>query len=418
MKYNKLERKIAFILTKFPGLKLAIKKVYQRLNYLRYKKNYYFKSDYKITKLTYENKESFFGYYDKSPINISNEYIIFQTSNTDTKKLPNPNVPVDLVLYDIKNDKYEIIDESYSYNWQQGTKLMWLSEDEFIYNNYDKNRDIYISKIYNVQTKEFKVVDFPIYDCYENRFSISLNFDRLNIGRADYSYSNRNVKVNWDDNANDGLYYLDLQSNNTKLIMSLETIIKLNYKDTMQNAKHKFNHIMISPNGKKFMFMHRWFTKDNRRYDTLYVSNIDGSKIQIIADDDMVSHCYWYDDKNIFAYLRDKDMGDKYYLIDIGTFKKTIVGDGLIDNFGDGHPSINNEKILFDTYPNKARMKELFIFNKNKLELLNIGESFESFDFYSETRCDLHPRFSFDGKKIFFDSVHSGKRQLYMMDIS
>lgn len=36
--YNGFERKIAFILTKFPGLKAGIKKLYQRLNYIRYKK--------------------------------------------------------------------------------------------------------------------------------------------------------------------------------------------------------------------------------------------------------------------------------------------------------------------------------------------------------------------------------------------
>jgi Tol biopolymer transport system component len=415
--YSGFERKIAFLLTKFPGIKQAIKKMYQKINYARYKKNYTFKSKYNIKPLTIDAKESFFGYYDKSPINSTNKFIIFQVSNTDTKKMPNSNISVDLVVYDIKNDKYEIIDQSCSYNWQQGTKLMWLNKYEFIYNDYDKNRDIYISKIYNIQTKKFEVIDFPIYDCFEDKFSISLNFDRLNIGRADYSYSNRKDKIDWTKNDNDGLYYIDLANNNSKLILTIETIIKNNFKDTMASAKHKFNHIMISPNGKKVMFMHRWFTTDNRRYDTLYVSNIDGSELKIVADDDMVSHCYWADDENIFAYLRDKDMGDKFYMISIFDTKKQIVGEGTIDKFGDGHPSINNNKILFDTYPNKARMKELFIYNKDKDNLENIGEFFESFDFYGETRCDLHPRFSFDGKKVFFDSVHSGQRQLYMMEL-
>ena len=57
--YNGMERKIAFLLTKFPGVKLAIKKIYQRINYIRYKKDYSFKSEYNIKKISYQDKESF-----------------------------------------------------------------------------------------------------------------------------------------------------------------------------------------------------------------------------------------------------------------------------------------------------------------------------------------------------------------------
>ena len=70
--YSTFERKIAFVLTNFPGLKAGIKKLYQRLNFLRYKKTYSFKSDYHIKKIGLKNKESYFGYYDKSPINSTN----------------------------------------------------------------------------------------------------------------------------------------------------------------------------------------------------------------------------------------------------------------------------------------------------------------------------------------------------------
>ena len=170
--YSGFERKIAFVLTQFPGLKLAIKKVYQRLNYMRYKKDFSFKSDYNLTKITYDDKESFFGYYDKSPINSSNEYIIFQSSNVDTKKLPDSNIAVDMVVYDIKNDSFEEVDKSYTYNWQQGTKLMWVSEFEFIFNSYSKEKNSYISKIYNIKTKEFKQIDFPIYDCFKKNMPL------------------------------------------------------------------------------------------------------------------------------------------------------------------------------------------------------------------------------------------------------
>ena len=166
--------------------------------------------------------------------------------------------------------------------------------------------------------------------------------------------------------------------------ITLNTIIKLNFKDTMKGAKHKFNHVMISPDGRrKMMFIHRWFLSDGRRYDTLYVSNVDGSDINIVADDDMVSHCFWYDNNHIFAYLRDKDMGDKYYIIDIVSGEKEAVGEGIIDKFGDGHPSVIGKQIIFDTYPDKARMKSLYMYDYENKKLVKLGEFFESFDFYS-----------------------------------
>lgn len=416
-RYNDFERFGALVLSRFPSLKSSIKKAYQRLNYLLNKKNYRVKCGFELIKLSVDGRESFFGYYDKSPLNAAGEYIIFQSSPVDTQDLPNGDLAIELIVFDIKANKYTVIDELYAYNWQQGSKLMWLTDDEFIYNNYCQESGAYISKIYNIKSKTIKTINYPIYDCYKGTFAVGLNFERLNIGRADYSYSNKNEVIDWENNEFDGLFYIDLEANTSKLIVALSDIIKSNYKDSMSGAKHKFNHVMISPDGKNIMFMHRWFTSANRRYDTLWSCDVGGENLSIISDDDMVSHCYWYDNNNVFAYLRDYSLGDKYYMINIQSKHKTVIGKGIIDAFGDGHPSISNDKVLFDTYPDKARMKRMYIFDMNSKKLSDLGEFYESFNYYNETRCDLHPRFSFDGTKVFFDSVHEGKRHLYMLDL-
>ena len=347
---------------------------------------------------------------------MTNEYIVFQSTNIDTKNIPDNNIPVDIVIYDVVNENYEKISTSNTYNWQQGARLMWIDKYKFIHNDFDYVRNKYISKIFDIKLKKNSVIDYPIYDCYEDEFAIGLNFERLNIVRADYSYSNMGLDIDWSNNY-DGLYLIDLKRNSSKLIVTIESIVKLNFKESMKGAKHQFNHVMISPDGRRMMFMHRWFLNDGRRYDTLYVSNVDGTDITMVADDDMVSHCFWYDDKHIFAYLRDASIGDKYYMINIDSLKKELVGKDIIDKFGDGHPNISGNKIIFDTYPDKSRMKSLYLYNYDDKNLEKLGEFLESFSFYGETRCDLHPRFSYDAKKIFFDSVHTGKRQLYMLDL-
>ena len=397
-------------------LKSSTKKIYQYLNYLYYTKKEKFISNLKLLKIGIK-EETFFGYYDKSPINSTNSFIIFQSTEYPTNKLPSKNSSIKLILYDLKKNNYKKKEEIFAYNWQQGAKLQWLDGNRFIFNNYLFKEKKYISKIYNSVSGEFEqVIDYPIYDCYKD-YALTLNFERLNLLRPDYGY--RNITSDEKEllqNDNDGIFYIDLLKNISKLLISINDIINLHYKKSMKNAKHWFNHIMISPDGNKFMFLHRWLV-GNRKYDALIISNKDGTGIKCLADDDMVSHCCWYGNDKIISFLRDKNLGNKYYLIDIVSGSKEILGPGIIDGFGDGHPSVFGNKMLFDTYPNKARMKELFVYDLNTGELEKLGEFFESFDFYGETRCDLHPKWSLDGKKIFFDSVHEGTTYLYMMDI-
>jgi putative transposase len=35
-----------------------------------------------------------------------------------------------------------------------------------------------------------------------------------------------------------------------------------------------------------------------------------------------------------------------------------------------------------------------------------------------ENRCDLHPRWSPDGRQVCIDSAHEGERQMYIVDVS
>lgn len=415
--YNFIEKGIARLLSSNPDFKVWVKRKYQELNYLIYRKDYSFKSDFKLNKISYNEEESFFGYYDKTPINRLNSHVIFQSSSFSTKEVPNPMKEINIVVWSILDNSYKIVDSINSYNWQQGCKLMWISDHEFIYNYYDDKRKDYGAKIYNIESSELKIFNRPIYDSTRD-YALSLNFERLNIARGDYAYFNKKSLIDWKDNGNDGIYILDLSTGKSELSISLSSIIKSNFKNSMTDARHKFNHIMISPDGTKFMFMHRWFTPNGQRFDTLYVSSKNGDTITKLSDDGMVSHCCWKDNDTIIAYLRDENLGDKFFVLDVKSRIKSILGEGKLDQYGDGHPSYYEDKVLFDTYPNKSRMKELFIYHLDKNKLEKIGEFYESLDYYGETRCDLHPRFSSNGEMVFFDSVHEGVRNLYMIKLN
>jgi Tol biopolymer transport system component len=174
---------------------------------------------------------------------------------------------------------------------------------------------------------------------------------------------------------------------------------------------------MIAPDKQHFIFLHRWISK-GIKYDALFSAHKDGQDLKCLADDGMVSHCFWMNNTEIIAYMRDNVNGDKYYKINIQSGEREIFGDRVINSYGDGHPSVHGSRILFDTYPDRSRMKSLFIYDSQNDVLDKAGEFFEPMSYAGECRCDLHPRFSPDGKKVFIDSVHEGKRKLYEISLS
>ncbi|MBT5856602.1 glycosyl transferase [bacterium] len=414
--FNLVERSVAKALRQFPGIKCHIKTLYQRLNYLICCKSHCYQTELSIHALSKNGEESFFGYYDKSPLNETGDWVLYHSvpKQISTKQLPNPTVPVGIMGYHIPTQETVRFSESYAYNWQQGARLQWVNETDFIFNDYSSESDTYVSHIYSVKTKQkIKTLPFPIYDV-KGTTAITLDFDRLAIMRPDYGYRNRKAVA--EDLDRNGLYLGDLNTSKVELIMSLSQLAKLDAHVNMKNTVHKVNHIMLSPSGTKFMVLHRYFV-DGVKWDRLITMNCDGTNPQVLVANQMVSHCNWEDDDTIVGFLRNDSGKDGYYRVDVASKKVTPLSTQLSSCLGDGHPSVLNGKMITDTYPDKARMKHLLCLDMSTNTLKELGQFKESFDYGGETRCDLHPRWSPDGTKVFFDSVHSGQRQLYYLSL-
>jgi len=416
-RYSLTERLIARALNKAPGLKRTLKLCYQTISYWVYKKPYQYRSNYTLNTIP-SNQETFFGYYDKSPISADGRYILFHQSSLNTKHMPQSDRPVSVSVWDVHRQIPVYRAEAKAYNWQQGARLQWLSSSKFIYNNYSDELGYHAVAVQLRDSATYKeqAIPFPVYDCYNDAYALSLSFERLYKLRPDYGYRNHSVAEQLIDDNEDGVFFIDLLTGQRKLLISLATLSNINPFPKKDKFQHKVNHIMISPNGQQFIFLHRYLI-NGRRYDRLFVANADGTNLSILADDEMVSHCCWLNNHEIIGYLRNYSLGDKYFKIDVNTKKIEIVGKGIIDKYGDGHPSIQKKYMVFDSYPNKSRMKDLFFFNLETNELTKLGEFYESLKYQGQTRCDLHPRFSDDGKKVFFDSVHDGMRKLYWIDL-
>ena len=86
----------------------------------------------------------------------------------------------------------------------------------------------------------------------------------------------------------------------------------------------------------------------------------------------------------------------------------------------DGHPSYSPDgsMILFDTYPDRARVASVKVASgPNDSDVKTVARVFAPFKYDNDTRCDLHPRWNRAGDRVCFDGVFEGHRGLYVVEI-
>lgn len=417
--FSQKERLIASLLSSTPLLKRFIKKAYVVLNYAIHRKRYRMlvliqnKTINLIEPLSIKN-ETFFGYYDKSPENC-NGLVIFNETQADTKRKPTINKPLFINILNLDSKIINPIGRSYSYTWQQGCRAQWISGTKLVYNFFESGK--YKCGLFDIiQSKIIKTYDFPVQDSFFEDYYLSLNYTRIMNLRPDYGYRNLPLLSDTEmkELRHDGIWKVDFTTGTGTLILKLEDICNLKPQKTFKNALHKVNHVMISPDGKGFIFIHRWYV-GVRRYDRLIYC--DFKSLKVLSSEDMVSHMCWIDSNTIFGYLRHNGK-DGFYFI------KIITGDFIpcteltsLGN-GDGHPSAWGDWIVIDTYPDKSQLQHLYLYNRVTGLITPLIEIFHGIKYYGESRCDLHPRFSPDGRKIYFDTVYGKKRRLAFIDVT
>jgi hypothetical protein len=417
--YSAAERYLARLLATSPALKRRVKQAYQRINWLLHRRAHTVYSNYSISMPgNGMDGETFFGYYDKHPDNFSGTHIILHRTAGPTTRRPDPGQPIEVVLFDLNSGSVAARLPVCAYNWQQGSKLQWLTDTRFAFNDYDRASDRFVAKVYDLGSQAIvRTLGSAVYDCFAEEFALTLNYDRLAQLSPDYGYFNRVGRPTDIANiANDGIFRMDMQRGEPRLFMSLESFALLSPTRSMKDATHTVNHIMIAPGGKRFVVIHRWYQHD-RRFDRLVLgSTTDGRESRILVDG-MVSHCFWVDPSTILGYFHAAGRGDGYWLINVDTGTLSSLSLDALAGYGDGHPHVRGDWLITDSYPDKARMQQLLYCNWKTGEKRQLGEFFHGFQYSGETRCDLHPRLSADGAKVFFDSVFSGRRQLYCIEL-
>lgn len=413
-----IEQKVNSTLQKAPWIKKIVKRSYQLLMVSISPKVKVEGNVQRVTPLD-DEYEYFFGYYDKSPWDKNERYMLaLRTSSTTVDAAPEEKAEV--VLIDLANDNNVTkLSETRAWNVQQGAMLQWQGPDfssNILFNDYRNGK--YVTVRLNILTKQESIIDFPIYSVSQDgAIAISLDFSRLHRLRPGYGYR-------WiEDSTKDkpvpdepAIWKIDLKSGAIIPLLSYKDLYKFETRDEMVGAEHKVNHIMINPSGSRFMVLHRW-TKGTQKFSRLLTIDCDGSNIFNLSDDNMASHSYWKNDNEIISYLRKEKEGNGYFLLlDQSIEYKPVLKD--IDSVGDGHPSFSEDgrKLVTDTYPNRQRIQTVYLADASSLSKpTEIAKVYSPFKYDNDVRCDLHPRWDRKNEKVAIDATFEGKRALYIV---
>jgi hypothetical protein len=402
----------------------------------------------------------FFGYYDKSPFDFNNQKLLAMKAGF-MDRMPIKDTILEIGYFDWQtNNEFVKLTETKAWNWQQGCMLQWVGPDFkscIIYN--DRLDGKFVSILMDVKTKEKTVLSIAVYTVHpDGKYALCIDNERHYWFRGGYSYhgiENSDKKEPLDKK--DGIWLLDIERKEVRQIINIMDLVKIKLLSNMQGANHYLEHLMFSPSGKRFCFLHRWNIVDGGIYARFYTANMDGSDICLLNDSGRMSHFCWRNEKELLAWcglpttinrLRKYKNLVKYfikpflplyhrYVQNNSSISKMITGDNYIlfkdksdltTKIGaetlceDGHPTFcpsNKDWFISDTYQDDREYRHLFLFNILNGEKVDVAQlkSNSHLD-NSSFRCDLHPKWSYDGKYISVDSVHEGYRQMYVFDVS
>ncbi len=396
-------------------------------------------SDFEWVNLTPEAGHFTFGYYDRCPWDLENRYHLALRIPQQTR-LPQPGETADIGYIDRETRSFQKVGETLAWCHQQGAMTLWLAHQPrtFVYNDFVKESGSWrpIARIHSLDDGEIAQYQVPLYTISpDGRWGVTLNFNR--IPRRGYTYALAPLprEAPKPDLDGDGLILVDLQTGSTRLIASYRQLI----------AAHPFSYDLDLPSGGRvYMWLnHAIFNVDASRVMVLfryapqmepprpwrtfmYTMRLDGSDLRCSLSDlhwrnGAISHQIW--GRNPEEILVDADWGGRGH--EYVVFDEThhpLQAHRISGGMGPaGHLNFapDGRWMVADTYPNADGVQRLALVYAKTGDWVELGRFLHRTPgAEGDMRCDLHPRWSADGRFLTVDSIHAGDRKIYMLDLA
>ena len=367
-------------------------------------------------------KFHWFGYYDKWQFDPSDRYALGMEVDFEGRS-PRPDDEIALGVIDLEDgDRWSEIRRTQAWCWQQGCMLQWRpgSAREVLWNA--REGDAFVCRVLDVESGRTRTLPRAVYSLSpDGKTAVCADFRRIQDMRPGYGYAglpDPNAGVLAPDDV--GIWAQDMDTGASELIVSVAQIAALPYPHgDLSAAKHYFNHLLFSPDGTRFIFLHRWRFGDGPFHTRMLTAALDGTDVRVVDDYGKTSHFIWRDPAHILAWSWHPSAESAFYLYGDGDGQVEPVGQGAMRVNGHCTYLPGGRWVLNDTYPlGEARTQELYLYDVASDRRVELGALTAPAEYTDEWRCDLHPRANRAGTQVMVDSAHAGGRQMYLLDVS
>lgn len=382
-------------------------------------------------KLTPDDGHYFFGYYDRNPWNRDvTRHLVMKIPQIT--RLPERGERAEIGLLDL-NGNYEPLTTTRAWCHQQGCMELFLRHrpDCFIYNDYEESENRLVARIFQLGKGVVGRYELPVYAMSpDGKWAVSLNFSR--IPRRGYSYADAVLSEDPHpaDPDSDGIWLMNLESGKTELIVSYRKMMELHpYAYSLPGQHIWLNHAIFNCDSTRLLWLFRQCADSCKRgrirWKTfLYTSSLEGGDAECVLSEcqwqQFISHQIW--GRTPREILVDADWtGEGHGAVVFDESRRPFISRELSKSHGRmAHMvfSPDSKSILADSYPDDDSNQKLILINAETGDFELLGTFHHEPTPIVDTRCDIHPRWSPDGRFVTVDSTHDGKRGLYLLELN
>jgi hypothetical protein len=382
-------------------------------------------------------------YYDSSPFSPSGRYFAV-TRLPFEDRLPRPGDVAQIVVIDLETGETRAVAETRGWDVQLGAQLQWGADDRtLLYNDVEPRDWMPYGVRHDLQTGAARRLGGTIYSVSpDGRFAASPCLRRMTVTQRGYGVvvPKDQIPENRGASEDDGIWLTDLQSGDTRLLISLAQIVEQAGTALPIARKHGdffAFHVKWNPQGTRLMLALRWLPRSllpwrrKRRYGAKHVVtlNADGSHVRVAVSAERWAkgghHPNWCPDgEHVLMNLNTQGDGLRFARLALdGSTCETLVP--AIP--GSGHPTLHPDggHLLTDAYVDEplafgdgtTPIRLIDLRSGIETQLVRIGIRPLAERGTGALRVDPHPAWDRTHTRIAFNACPDGRRRVYVADL-